>query len=115
MDTTKLVYDTVAVNFSGMKDAYLPCVKESITNWYDVVIVAMICTVVGYLIRYAIKKYFEYKKQELDFSKENASNSIVPLKQDELPAERKERENKQELQRKDRAKALFKEICNISK
>lgn len=80
MDTIMIIRDSVAMCVNKMAATCQPCVKDSGTNWQDVIIWVTLFLALAYVIRYGIKQYFKWKNVEKEAENKN---TIAKRKNDE--------------------------------
>ena len=122
MDTLTIVSDTLAVNFKAVADVCQPCIEETGTNLYDVLIVLIICISVGYIAVRGISRYYNNKKEERVFltlknTVQDNDNKKEGTKNEEakIPSENcDEVAYNRELERQKRVLNLMQEICTLS-
>lgn len=91
------------------------CTKEVGTSWEDIVIVCIISVAFAIVAITGFCKYFSWKNKIADKTPGPSTNQGNIQQQPETPKEKEERLYKQELQRKDRVNALFKDIYTFCK
>lgn len=69
-----IIRDSVATCVKGTAATCQPCVKVAETNWLDVVVVGMVCLAVAAVAFYAIYRFFKWKDDVREASKEYTKN-----------------------------------------
>ena len=76
MKTLMVICNTFATCVKGMVATCQPCVKVTETSWLDVLEVGLVCLAVAVVAIYAIYRFFKWKDDVRQASKESTKNPI---------------------------------------
>lgn len=74
MDTIMIIRDSVATCIKGTAATCQPCMKMTETSWLDVAVVGLVCLAVAVIAIYAIYRFFKWKDDVRQASKESMKN-----------------------------------------